>query len=203
MNQRLDYPATSRNKDAIKEVLTKYLPHKGRVLEIASGSGQHISFFAQEFSDLEWIPTDIDPAGRASVDAWIAHEKLLNVQPCLDLDVTKPSWPVEKLQFLYCANMIHIAPWEACLGLFSGAAQSLEDNAHLFLYGPFIIEDIPTALSNLQFDASLKNRNPTWGIRNLKDVKSVAEENGFQFLDWIAMPANNYCVIFQKTNADS
>jgi cyclopropane fatty-acyl-phospholipid synthase-like methyltransferase len=195
---KLDYPATSRNKKFIKEILENILPAKGSVLEIASGSGQHICYFAKEFKHLTWIPSDVDPQGRLSVDSWVNEQGLNNVTPCLDLDALS-DWNIEPVDFIMCINMIHISAWEATVGLFMNGKKYLSENGRLYLYGPYIVSGIQTAQSNLDFDLSLKSRNPVWGIRELEKVKQVGAQNGFEFLRFEPMPANNYSVIFQKT----
>ena len=194
---KLDYPATGRNKDFIKDALKEYLPDNGTVLEIASGSGQHICHFAKEFSQLKWLPSDVDPEGRKSVDAWVDELGLKNVEKCLSLDA-RVTWDIVAIDFLLCINMIHISEWESTLGLFNNAQKLLSSGQFFFFYGPFIIEEIRTSESNLQFHQSLVQRNPEWGIRSLREVTDVARKTGFEFKEYITMPANNYCVIFQK-----
>lgn len=191
-------PATERNSTPILEVLREVLPKQGTVLEIASGTGQHAVFFAPLFPALKWQPTELDPESLLSIDAWILDAGTPNIAAPLQLDVTADSWPVARADAVVCCNMIHIAPWQACEGLFAGAARILAPGAPLFLYGPFLLADVPTSPSNLEFDASLRSRNPVWGIRALDDVTRVAAANGFRFSRKIPMPANNLSVIFTR-----
>ncbi len=191
-------PATERNSSPILEVLRGVLPASGLVLEIASGTGQHAVFFAPIFPKLVWQPTDADAAALASIEDWRRDAGTPNLRPPLELDVTRPDWPVDAAEALVCCNMIHIAPWAATIGLFTGAAKVLVPGAPLFLYGPFLEREVETSPSNLEFDASLKGRNPEWGIRALEDVTRVAEAQGFRFVRKVAMPANNLSVIFRR-----
>ena len=177
MNERRTAPAAERNKEPILAVLRRVLPDSGLVLEIASGTGQHVVHFAQALPDLEWQPSDPDPEARSSIAAWIAHEGLPNVRPPLDLDVGAEPWPIERADAVVCINMIHISPWAATLHLMAGAARLLPMQGVLFLYGPFRRLDRETAPSNEAFDAQLRRQNPEWGVRNLEAVVSVAEQN--------------------------
>ncbi|MEY4270434.1 MAG: hypothetical protein RLZZ58_1650, partial [Pseudomonadota bacterium] len=163
-------PATLRNRDAIAEALADVLPPAGRVLEIASGSGEHIVHFAARFPALHWQPSDPDPAALASIAAWAAESGCANVAPPLHIDAAASDWPVASADTLLCINMIHIAPWEACEGLMAGAGRLLHPGAPLILYGPFVEGDVPTAPSNEAFDASLRSRAPGWGLRDRADV---------------------------------
>lgn len=194
---RLDFPATRRNRDAIAEVLSRVLPPTGRVLEIGSGSGQHIVGFARVLPHLEWQASDMEPRYRASVDAWAAHEGL-DLSPAITLDVTQQPWPVSQADAVISANMIHIAPWAACLGLLNGAAEVLPEGGLLYLYGPFAIGGRHTAESNARFDASLRAEDSNWGVRNLDDVAMEARMRGLHLVETVQMPANNLSVIFRK-----
>lgn len=192
-------PATERNSSPILDVLRTVVPRRGTLLEIASGTGQHAVFFAPLFKDLAWQPTDVDPESLASIADWIRDAGTPNLRPPLLLDVTQPRWPVAAADCVFCCNMIHIAPWEATLGLFAGAARILPPEAPLFLYGPYFEDGVETATSNLAFDESLRGRNPAWGIRRLEDVMRVAQDSGFRFDRKVAMPANNLSVVFRRT----
>ena len=194
---KLDFPATQRNKNYISEVLASYLPQTGKVLEVASGSGQHICHFAKEFSHLTWIPSDPDPDHLKSVDAWVREDNIANVEECLLLDA-RERWDLEIVDMLICINMTHISPFEATSGLFKNAQKVLKPGGYLYLYGPYFISEIETAPSNLAFDKSLKSRNQDWGIRDLEDIKKVGVDSQFKYLKYIQMPANNYSVIFQS-----
>lgn len=187
-------PSVLRNRDAILAVLRLNLPAAGRVLEIASGSGEHVAHFAAAIPGLQFQPSDPDPQRRASVDGWT--QGLGNVQPAIDLDVTS-SWPAIHVDAIICINMIHIAPWAAAEGLFAGAARALGPNGRLILYGPFKIDGVHTAPSNADFDADLRARNAAWGVRELADVSALAARFGFTLPVRVAMPANNVCLIFR------
>lgn len=191
-------PATLRNRDAITAVLTEILPASGTVLEIASGTGEHAVYFGQQFPGVQFQPSDPDPANLSSITAWIDKEGTGNVLPPVDLDTCAPDWNIEQPAAILCINMIHIAPWEAAIGLFEKAAQLLPADAPLFLYGPYFRDDLETAASNLAFDRSLKSRNLQWGIREVKDMDGLAERNGFQRSSLIEMPANNVSLIYRK-----
>lgn len=191
-------PATLRNRDAIAAVLADWLPGTGTVLEVASGSGEHVVHFASVFPALDWQPSDPDPAGLTSIAAYRTEAGLANIAPPLALDASAPEWPVDRADAVLCVNMVHISPWEATLGLFAGAARLLALRAPLILYGPYIEPDVPTATSNLAFDASLRARNPTWGLRDTDVVKRAAAEAGLAFMERRAMPANNLMLLFHK-----
>ena len=184
-------PATLRNRDAITAVLADWLPPAGTVLEVASGSGEHIVHFAAAFPHLAWRPSDPDPAALESIAAYVADRGCDNIAPPLALDTVTPDWPIADADALLCINMVHISPWAATLGLFAGAARVLTAGAPLILYGPFVEADEPTAQSNQDFDASLRARDPAWGLRDVAAVMAVAADHGFAFTDRRAMPTNN------------
>ncbi len=189
-------PATLRNRDAIADVLRRFLPGSGVVLEVASGTGEHIVHFAGLFSGLSWQPSDPDPAALASIAAWSQDYGGANLRPALLLDAATPRWPVDRADAILCCNMIHIAPWTACVGLMRGAAACLAPGGRLFLYGPFLEDDVPTAASNLAFDESLRARNAAWGVRHLNDVAAAAARHGLALEHKLAMPANNLMLLF-------
>lgn len=192
-------PATERNRDVILDVLRRTLPATGLVLEIASGSGEHAVHFAANLPDLVFQPTDPNPEALASIAAWIEAAGTRNVRPPIQLDVCQPFWPIANAAAIVCINMIHISPWEATLGLLSGAAAILPAGAPLYLYGPYIRAGVETAPSNLAFDRSLRERNPAWGIKRLDDVAAAARSAGFAGPDVTEMPANNLSVVFRRT----
>lgn len=192
-------PATLRNRDAIAGVLADWLPASGTVLEVASGSGEHAVHFAAAFPHLNWQPSDPDPAGLTSIVAWRAEAGLANLAPPLMLDASAAEWPVGRADAILCINMVHISPWDATLGLFAGAVRLLAPGAPLILYGPFIEPDVPTADSNLDFDANLRARDPAWGLRDTRAVKSAAADAGLAFAERRAMPANNLMLLFHRT----
>lgn len=191
-------PAAARNRDAILNVLQSVLPAQGTILEIASGSGEHIVHFAQSLQHLHWQPSDPEPAALASIAAWSAEAALANIAPPVKLDACSLDWPVARVDAILCINMIHIAPWEATLGLMAGAGRLLAPGALLYLYGPFHEDGIPLAPSNAEFDASLKARDPQWGLRHVDDVADVATRHGLTLRKRTAMPANNLSLIFYR-----
>ena len=197
---RLSSPSAGRNKAAIASTLAGLLPRDARVLEVASGTGEHALACVKARPDLTWMPSELNEESRASVDAW-AMEAGGRIQPCLALDMTKADWAegLASVDGIFCANMIHIAPWEACEGLFAGASGLLPAGGKLHLYGPFIEGD-HTAQSNLDFDESLKRRDPRWGVRSLDDVDALAERHGFAREGRIEMPANNLLVSWVKSS---
>lgn len=197
-DRRLKYPATARNRDAILAVLRGVLPSSGLVLEIASGSGEHVMHFARAFPGLTFQPSDPEDAALQSVAAWTQDSGLTNVRPPVMLDATSGHWPVTAADAVLCINMIHIAPWGASEGLFHGAAKLLPAGAPLYLYGPYRRADVVTAPSNEAFDASLKARNPEWGLRDLETVAALARDCGFTGPEITEMPANNLSVVFRR-----
>jgi SAM-dependent methyltransferase len=201
---RLFAPSVARNRDPIRDVLMRHLPPAGVVLEIASGSGEHITHFASATPpELKFQPSDPDAAARASVDAWAAHLALANVRPAIAIDAAAGNWPITSADVVISINMIHIAPWAAAVGLIENAARILPRNGVLFLYGPFGRAGLPTAPSNDAFDADLKRRNPAWGLRDLEAVAAVAAGSGFAAPEVVMMPANNLSVIFRKLSIDT
>src|SRR4051812_47992360 len=189
--------AAERNKGPILTVLKGVLPASGLVLEIASGTGQHVVHFAEAMSHLTWQPSDPDPELRASIRAWIAQTGLSNVRVPLDLDVCRLPWPIEAADAVVCINMIHIAPWPATPALMAGAARLLPATGLLVLYGPYRREGQHTAPSNAAFDRSLRSSNPDWGVRDLDAVTEAAASHGLELQDVVPMPANNFCVVFR------
>jgi len=191
-------PATQRNRDAIVDILRDALPSSGLVLEVASGSGEHAVHFAAAFPALDWQPTDPDPAALASIAAWRAEASLPNLRAPMQLDAAT-DWPVAQADAILCINMVHISPWDATLGLLRGAGAVLPSGGPLYLYGPYIRAGVETAPSNLSFDASLKARDPSWGLRTVEDVMAAANMQGLRFDRLIEMPANNLSLLFLKT----
>ena len=190
-------PATIRNRDAIVAVLHDALPSSGLVLEVASGSGEHAVHFAVSFPDLDWQPTDPDPAALASIAAWRAEASVPNLRPPIQLDAAG-DWPIAQADAILCINMVHISPWDATLGLFKGAGASLSPGGLLYLYGPYIRDGVDTAPSNLAFDASLKARDPHWGLRRLEDVVAAADAQRLRLDRVTDMPAHNLSLLFRK-----
>ncbi len=195
---RLSSAPAQRNRGPILQVLQTVLPQNGRVLEIASGTGEHVTHFAAHFPGLDFQPSDIDPARRASIDSYAQDHA--NIRPAISLDTTQ-DWtnglPKGGFAALICINMIHIAPWAACVGLVEGAAQLLHPGGRLILYGPYRRAGVPTAAGNEAFDADLRQRNPAWGLRDLETVADLAHRQGFTGPEIVEMPANNLCVLFR------
>ncbi len=202
---KLDAPAAHRNRGPILDVLRPALAGLADgsvVLEIASGTGQHAAFFAAEMPRLVWQPSDRHPGNLASIDAWRADlgagAGVANLRPALALDAEAEAWPVDHAGAILCVNMIHIAPWSACEGLVRGAARVLAAGGLLYLYGPYRIGGELPAPSNVAFDASLRARDPAWGVRELDDVTALAARAGLVREAVIAMPANNHSVLFRR-----
>ncbi len=192
-------PATERNREAILAVLRDVLAGGGAALEVASGSGEHAVFFAAKLPGATWQPTDPDLENLASIGAHRDEAALANLRAPLRLDVTEIDWARDlTADAVVCINMIHIAPWEACLGLLAGASALLALGSPLYLYGPYRIEGAFTAPSNADFDASLRARDPRWGLRDLDEVTRAAEAVGFTRQAVVAMPANNHSVVFRR-----
>lgn len=191
-------PATLRNRDAILAVLAEELPVVGTVLEVASGSGEHAVHFAAALPSIRWLPSDPDADALASIHAWTKATGVANVAPALMLDAAATNWPPVEADAIFCANMVHIAPWEAAEGLFAGAGRLLDPGTPLILYGPFIEEGVPTAESNLAFDSSLKCRDPRWGLRTVAALDALAVEAGLARTRRVAMPANNLILVWRR-----
>ncbi len=192
------WPAPERNKAPILEVLARVFPLQGRVLEIASGSGQHAVHFARALPDLRWQPSDVEDDNLASVAAWVQEARLGNLQPPLRIDVLTIDWNIEPVDAVFCANMIHIAPWPCAEGLLAGVGRYLRAGGCFVLYGPFRLGDAHTSPSNEAFDQGLRRQDPAWGVRDLETVVALAEEHGLAFVERVAMPANNQSIIFHK-----
>ena len=197
-DQRLSSPSALRNRGPISDVLCTVLPESGTVLEIASGSGEHITHFATLFPALSWQPSDPSAEARASILEWSEAEGVANVLPPLDLDAAGETWPIDHADAIISINMVHISPWQATLGLLKGAGRLLPQGSTLFLYGPYRRQGQPFAPSNEAFDASLRARNPAWGIRLLEDVADAAEQSGLVMTTTVEMPANNLSVVFRR-----
>jgi Protein of unknown function (DUF938) len=184
-------PAAERNRGPILAELQRLLPPSGLLLEVASGTGQHAAYCSAGLPGWQWQPTDFEAASLPSIDAWCAG--LPQVRSALQLDVLQPHWPEvpATVDAVFCANMIHIAPWACCAGLVNGAARHLSATGLLVTYGPYLEDDVATAPGNLAFDADLRARNPAWGLRRREDVEAVAATAGLRLLERVPMPANN------------
>jgi len=197
-NELLTSPAAERNKEPILTVLESVLPETGSVLEIASGSGQHVCFFAAALPGIRWQPTEPDEASREAIVTRIHEAGLTNIEHPLALDVHEPRWPVAgSYDAVLCINMVHISPWSSTNALCIGAARHLLTQGKLLLYGPYL-ENGTAAQSNLDFDATLKRRNQEWGLRELDEVTRLAALHGLQRQQVVRMPANNLTVVFAK-----
>lgn len=199
MSAKRESPAAQRNREPIADVLADVLPEAGIVLEIASGTGEHVVHFAKRFAHLDWYPSDPDAEARASIAAHVAQAGLGNVMPPLALDASASEWPLDAADAILCINMVHISPWQATEGLFAGAARLLPPmDGPLILYGPYLEREVETAPSNLAFDQSLKARDPRWGLRDLAEVDALAKRHGLRRTFRVAMPANNLIVVYRK-----
>ena len=195
---RLSSPAALRNRDPILNVVRMLLPSSGTILEIASGSGEHVMHFAAALPQFTWQPSDPSAQARESIAAWTSADGPANVLPPLDLDATAESWPIEHADAVIAINMVHISPWAATLGLLRHAAALLPKGRPLILYGPYHRGEEPLAPSNAAFDADLRARNPEWGLREVDDVAREAEAVGLTLDSVFTMPANNLLVVFRS-----
>lgn len=213
LDARQSAPATLRNREPILDVLQQVLPPSGTVLEVSSGTGEHAVFFASRLQPRQWIPSDLSPVARASIAAWRECVPAANLLPPIVLDACDPIWPVERrplpaplqnldlqqypIVAIVNINMIHIAPWSACLGLMAGASRILPPGGILYLYGPFKQGGEHTAPSNAAFDQSLRAQDPAWGLRDLEEVVAAAQAQQLTWINTYPMPANNLSVVFQ------
>ena len=206
---RLDAPAFHRNHEPIWSVLAPYLARAtGNVLEAGSGTGQHVVEFARQSPHLMWWPADYDAQHLHSIEAWRKHSNLPNIRPALFIDLSASDWGLSAddsrmltgLAAIFCANVIHIAPWPVAVGLLTHAARRLRPDGKLFLYGPFKRDGQHTAPSNEAFDQSLRARDPAWGVRDIADLKPLAGSNGLSLAGIVPMPANNMILIFERKN---
>ena len=194
---RRSAPAALRNREPIAEVLADWLPERGLVLEVASGTGEHCAYFAERFPNLDWQPSDVHPDALASIRAWHAQAVRPNFRPPLVIDAAASDWPIDRADAVLNVNMVHISPWESALGLIAGAARILEPGAPLMLYGPWLKADTATVESNLAFDADLKARDPEWGLRRVEDFAAAASAS-FDLAEARAMPANNLMLLLRR-----
>ena len=197
-NHRLVSPSAERNRAPISEVLSQVLPERGVVLEIGSGTGQHVVHFARAMPNLIWQPSERDDDCLRSIVAWLSVEQLPNVRPPLHLDVSASPWHITSAAALVCINMIHIAPWSATQALFCGGEGLLSGGGVVCLYGPFRRQGRHTSPSNEAFDVLLRRQDPDWGVRDLDEVSRLADRAGFDLLQTHEMPSNNLTVAFRK-----
>ncbi len=208
---RAHAPATARNRDAILAVLRDILPaaaspqspststaQQGTVLEIGSGSGEHVVYFAGHFQHLDWLPTEASEDGLDSIKAWLAHSPADNILPPIALDANVQPWPLTRATAILAINVIHYSPWETTHALLDGAARTLTHDGVLYLYGPYRRDGVHTAPSNEAFDAWLKARNSAFGVRDLQAVESLARERGLALDQVVDMPANNLSLVFRR-----
>ena len=204
---RLDAPAFHRNHEAIRAVLLRFLAGKsGDVVEAGSGTGQHVVDFARHMPGIIWWPSDLNEQHLKSIAAWRAHAGLENIRPPLRIDLSDPAWCQEmhdgsgprNLLAVFCANVIHIAPWRVAEGLFAGAGRYLPAGGRLFLYGPFKRGGKHTAVSNAVFDTSLREGNPEWGVRDIEALEKLAGTAGLVLAEIAEMPANNLILVFER-----
>jgi SAM-dependent methyltransferase len=206
-DRRLDAPAFHRNCEPIWSVIAPFLQGKsGDVLEVGSGTGQHIVEFARRAPDIVWWPTDIDPEYLDSIEAWRRHARLPNVRAPVRIDAANTEWPLGRhegppsaLLAMFSANVLHISPWRVSEGLLAGAARHLQTDGRLFIYGPFMRNGQHTAPSNEAFDLSLRRQNAEWGVRDADELGRLADRVGLKLSAVAAMPANNLTLTFERT----
>ena len=194
-------PAAGRNREPIREVLARELPATGVVLELSSGTGEHAVHMAGAFPNITWQPSDLDSVALASIAAWRDEAGLPNLRAPIQLDATSLDWPAADA--IVCINMIHIAPWEAALGLFAGAGRTLADDGLLYLYGPYRFDGVFSSESNAEFDRSLRARDVRWGVRDVRELTVAAGACGLSLRGVVAMPANNHSLLFRKLSDQS
>lgn len=195
---RRSAPAALRNREPIAEALAEWLPHRGLVLEMASGTGEHSVYFAKRFPELEWQPSDIHPDALESIRSWRRESGLPNLAEPLVIDAASPDWPIERADAILNINMVHISPWASALGLLDGAPRLLPAGGSLILYGPWLSERIETAPTNLAFDADLRRRDPEWGLRRVEEFAIEAEGRGLELAGRRPMPHNNLMLLFRN-----
>ncbi|MGZ2411516.1 uncharacterized protein DUF938 [Sphingomonas sp. F9_3S_D5_B_2] len=198
--ERRSAPAALRNREHIGQVLREWLPSSGLVLEIASGSGEHVIHFAETFPSLEWQPSDVHPDALASIGAWRSLSGLTNVRPPVRIDAAASDWCIRSADAVLSINMVHISPWQSALGLIGGASRLLSAGAPLILYGPWLQSGVEAAPSNRAFDADLRRRDAAWGLRLVQDFADAAEP-WFEIASIREMPANNLMLLFRRTAA--
>ena len=202
MDARQYAPATQRNREPIFQVLSTILPASSNILEIASGTGEHAIYLASKLQSCRWTPSDANSQALESIAAWKNTCSLDNLKLPLLINVTQAGWQQQligqKIEAIVNINMIHISPWQACLGLLEGAGQILPKGGTLYLYGPYKQDGEHTAPSNASFDRSLRDRNPLWGVRDLEKVVAAAADCSFSLQQIIPMPANNLSVVFSR-----
>ena len=198
MGARRSAPAALRNREPIADVLREWLPARGLVLEIASGTGEHAVYFAEHFPNLVWQPSDLHPDALSSIAAWREESGLNNVREPIVVDASSPEWPIEHADAVLSVNMVHISPWSSALGLIAGASRLLPSGGPLILYGPWMKDDVETAPTNLDFDRDLRGRDPDWGLRRVEGFSAAAAKSGLQLIETRSMPANNLMLLLRR-----
>ena len=202
MDARQYAPATRRNREPIFNILSEVIQSNSNILEIASGTGEHAIFLTSKLQSCRWIPSEVSSQALESIVAWKNTCSLDNLELPLLIDVAQPGWQRQligqEINAMVNINMIHISPWQTCLGLLEGAGQILPNGGILYLYGPYKQDGEHTASSNASFDRSLRDRNPLWGVRDLEAVVAAAAEQNLTLQQVIAMPANNLSVVFSR-----
>ncbi len=196
-------PAADKNKSPLSAVLNTLLPETGSVLEIASGTGQHVVHFANQFPGLLWQPSEAKPAFLSSIRAYISAQACSNIADPIVLDVHQERWSAETYTVMLAINLIHIAPWSTTTGLFRGAAQHLKTGGYLIMYGPYRFFGYDHAVSNRQFDERLRAENPSWGVRDIAAIGAEAARFGLALHAVLPMPANNHVLVFTHHERDS
>ncbi|KAJ0182488.1 hypothetical protein K1T71_001857 [Dendrolimus kikuchii] len=209
-DEKLIYPAANRNKEPILQVLKRFMtPHEDCTeeknplfLEIASGSGQHVFHFAPHFPTIKFQPTEVDHSLLGSINYYAKNCPTRNILPPILVDIcnrlNRYGLKENSIDYLYCANMIHISPYVCTIGLFENAGLYLKHDALMITYGPYSKDGIIVPESNVEFDLSLRTRNPLWGLRDINDLKKVGEKNNLTLIDTVEMPANNKTLIWKK-----
>ncbi len=200
-DRRRSAPAALRNREPIAEVLVDWLPGSGLVLEIASGTGEHAAFFAGRFPHLEWQPSDMHPDALGSIAAWRTAAAVSNLRAPIVIDASTPAWPIEQADAVLSINMVHISPWASALGLLDGAARLLSPGDPLILYGPWLMASVATAASNSAFDADLRRRDPSWGLRRVEEFALAAGERGLELVETREMPTNNRMLLLRRSRS--
>lgn len=190
--------ACERNRDPILSVLKRVFPGHGTAVEVAAGTGMHSAWFAPALPGLTWIPTDTSSDALVSIDAWRRETAADNLQPARRLDTRETDWGIDRLDAALCCNMVHISPWGSCVGLFEGVGRLLSPSGTFVTYGPYRFADRPFAPSNEAFDASLRSRDPAWGIRDAAAIEALATGVGLAMAEVVEMPANNHCLVWRR-----
>lgn len=196
---KLSAPSALRNIAAITEVVTAHAPPSGRALEIASGTGQHITALARALPALDWHPTEIAPERITSINAYRAEAALPNLHPAQTLDATAAGWPAQHVPFdlVYLGNLLHLISDAAANTVLSQAAQVLTPHGVLILYGPFMRAGQLTSDGDKSFHAELRGADPAIGYKDDRWINEILTQAGLD-LKVVEMPANNLCLIARQ-----